>query len=229
MQRPIRAVFFDAVGTLIHPEPSAAETYARVARKHGSTQSVEEVAQRFAVAWQWQEWIDRQNDHRTNEERERQRWRAIVDESLEVDDQEACFTELWEHFSHPSAWRCEADAGNTIAALRQLGFVIGVASNFDARLHGVACGLPELEGIREVTISSEVGWKKPHPDFFRCLCAKVGMEPGEILMVGDDLDNDFQGARTAGLRALLLDPWRRAEVAEEDRVERLLEVLQRLG
>ena len=37
-----RAVFFDAVGTLLHPDPSAAEVYAGVGRRYGSRLSVSE-------------------------------------------------------------------------------------------------------------------------------------------------------------------------------------------
>ncbi len=32
----VDAVFFDAVGTLIHPEPAAAQAYAEIGRRHGS-------------------------------------------------------------------------------------------------------------------------------------------------------------------------------------------------
>src|SRR5207302_1039003 len=47
----VRAVFFDAVGTLIHPEPPAGAVYAEVGRRHGSRLTAAEIARRFAAAF----------------------------------------------------------------------------------------------------------------------------------------------------------------------------------
>ena len=83
---------------------------------------------------------------------------------------------------------------------------ICVGSNFDGRLRGVLRGLPELAGLVEtVTVSSEVGYRKPHPGFYRAACARLGLPPARVLSVGDDPENDDEGARRAGLRAALID------------------------
>ena len=47
----VRAVFFDAVGTLIHPQPSAAAVYAAVGRRFGTRRTEEEIAARFPTAF----------------------------------------------------------------------------------------------------------------------------------------------------------------------------------
>jgi putative hydrolase of the HAD superfamily len=79
-----------------------------------------------------------------------------------------------------------------------------MASNYDARLRSVAAGLPELRPLRHLVISSEVGWRKPAPEFFAALCERTGLAPGAILFVGDDPANDYDGATAAGLRAVLV-------------------------
>ncbi len=56
----IRAVFFDAVGTLIHPEPSAAKVYGEIGRRFGSRYSAAAIATRFVAAFRKQEDFDRQ-------------------------------------------------------------------------------------------------------------------------------------------------------------------------
>ena len=71
-------------------------------------------------------------------------------------------------------------------------------------MRGVAAGLPELRPLRHLVISSEVGWRKPAPGFFAALCARVGLPAGEVLLVGDDRVNDYDGATAAGLRAVLV-------------------------
>ncbi len=201
----VRAVFFDAVGTLIHPEPSAVTVYARVARSLGSGLAEAEIAARFRAAFTREEALDLAGGLRTSEERERRRWRQIVADVLhDVCDGERCFTELFAHFARPDAWRCDPHAAALFAVLGRRGLVLGMASNYDARLRSVAAGLPELRPLRHIVISSEVGWRKPAPEFFAALCARAALEPGEILFVGDDPVNDYDGATAAGLRAVLV-------------------------
>ncbi len=87
-----------------------------------------------------------------------------------------------------------------------MGFRVVVASNFDGRLRGVAAGLPGLAGfVDSPVISSEVGYRKPHPSFYGAACARLGLPPARVLCVGDDPENDVRGAQRAGLRGLLLD------------------------
>jgi putative hydrolase of the HAD superfamily len=102
-----------------------------------------------------------------------------------------------------------------------------MASNFDTRLRSVVAGLPELAAVGRLVISSEVGWKKPAPAFFQALTAAFELPAAEVLLVGDDLDNDFEGARAAGLPALLLDPAGRSNLAPGLRLERLTDLLGR--
>ena len=87
-----------------------------------------------------------------------------------------------------------------------MGVSLCVGSNFDGRLRGVVQGLPELAAwVDSLVISSEVGYRKPHPSFFRAACDHLGLPPERVLCVGDDLENDVRGAIRAGLSGLLLD------------------------
>lgn len=45
---------------------------------------------------------------------------------------------------------------------------------------------------------------KPSADFFALAAASVGVEPARILVVGDDIETDIGGARTAGMRGVLV-------------------------
>ena len=67
---PIRAIYFDAVGTLIHPEPAAHRVYSEAGRRHGSLLSPEEIRVRFGHAFRRQEEADRTSGWRTSEARE---------------------------------------------------------------------------------------------------------------------------------------------------------------
>ena len=63
-----------------------------------------------------------------------------------------------------------------------------------------------LEALRHIVISSEVGWRKPARQFFIALGREAAAPLNEVLYVGDDLENDYWGARAAGLEAFVLDP-----------------------
>jgi putative hydrolase of the HAD superfamily len=203
----VRAVFFDAVGTLIHPEPAAGLVYAAVGRARGSRLTAAEITARFRSAFAREEKVDRERGLQTDERRETERWRRIVAAVLDdVADREGCFEELFEHFARPESWRCEEDAPRVLAALAGRGIVVGLASNYDRRLHRVLAGLAALQPLDHVVISAEVGWRKPAAAFFAALVRATRLAPEQILFVGDDRRNDFDGARAAGLRAVLFDP-----------------------
>src|SRR5437016_5097413 len=105
----IRAVFFDAVGTLLHPEPAASVVYAEVGRRHGSRYDLSGIDSRFHAAFRREEEIDFAHGLRTDEAREVERWRRIVATALDdVTDADACFEELFEHFSRPENWRLDS-------------------------------------------------------------------------------------------------------------------------
>jgi putative hydrolase of the HAD superfamily len=148
----------------------------------------------------------------TDEATERWRWRKIVSGVLpEVSQIDRAFDELWEHFSSPGSWRCFPDVAPALCALADEGLTVCIGSNFDTRLRKVIQGLPELaEFSLPLVISSEVGFRKPHPSFYHAACAHLRLAPERVLCVGDDLENDVNGAIRAGLSGMLLDRTSRA-------------------
>lgn len=223
---PIQAVLFDAVGTLIFPEPSAALAYADVGRRHGSQLPVETIRARFHAAFARQEALDQSLNLRTSEERERERWQAIVDEVLtDVDNPAACFKDLFEHFSQPASWRCASGTGQTLQELADQGFQLALASNYDSRLRALASGMPPLQPIKHLIISSEIGWRKPARAFFDRACQLLDVQPARVLVVGDDQTNEIDGALAAGMQAILYDPQGKCPGGTRPRIACLDEVV----
>lgn len=219
-------VFFDAVGTLIHPEPPAPAVYAAVGRHFNSRLDEATIAARFRAAFRRQDDADYACNLRTDEARETARWRAIVREVLDdVADIETCFQELYAHFARAGAWRCEPGTEEVLAALAARGPMLGIASNFDRRLRGLVENMPELRPVRHLVISSETGWRKPAPEFFAAMCRQTGSPPAQILYVGDDPVNDCLGAKAAGLQALLFNPKLHGAYAAEMCIDHLSDLL----
>ena len=57
-----------------------------------------------------------------------------------------------------------------------------------------------------LTVSEEVGVKKPNPEIFRYALKKAGATAEESLMIGDEMAVDIDGARAAGIDQLLFNP-----------------------
>lgn len=130
------------------------------------------------------------------------------------------------------------DAVECLQAARAAGFVVGIAGNQPA---GAVAGLSSL-GFEADFVASSAGWRveKPSPAFFERVVREAGVTPGEVLYVGDRLDNDVLPAGAAGLRTVLLrrGPWGhihagrpQASVADLrlDSLDELAEQLTRYG
>jgi putative hydrolase of the HAD superfamily len=225
MQSPVQVVVFDAVGTLIYPDPDVAVAYASAARRHGSVRTEREIGERFRAVFREVETRDRAGDLRTSEENEVARWQVIVRRVLDdLPDPSACFAELWDHFARPQAWRTYPEAPDVLANLESRGIRMMLASNFDGRLVRIARELEPLRPFRDVLVSSQLGFRKPHAQFFQAIIARAAVEPSEILYVGDDPHNDVSGARAAGLRALLIDRKRSGADGRIASLRKLLEL-----
>lgn len=201
-----RAVLFDAVGTLIYPDPPVSAAYAIVGRRFGSRIDEAEVQRRFKLAFARQEALDAaEYGQRTSESRERQRWQAIVHEIFDdADDHNALFQQLWDYFAQASHWRVFDDVPDLWSKIEARQLLIGIASNFDGRLRALCQDLPPLDRCRTLFVSSEVGVRKPALDFFRAIEGRLQLPPDQIMLVGDDRVSDFDAARAAGWQAALV-------------------------
>jgi len=102
-------------------------------------------------------------------------------------------------------FRAYPEVPGVLAQLGELGVKRVVVSNWDVSLRDVLTrtGLtPLLDGI---VISAEVGVSKPERAIFERALALAGVAAGEALHVGDTAEVDLAGARGAGLHALHLD------------------------
>lgn len=199
----IKAVAFDAVGTVMYPAPGVAEAYRRAIRRHCSV----EVSEREVDSILKNELAGRSAglDLQTSEDVEYAFWATVIHRLCPANSGfQDCFDDLFAHFGDPSHWKCFTDVGGAIQRIQNAGFACALASNFDRRLNSVCDGLPEISDVPHRIISSAVGWRKPALQFFAAISERLQLPPDEILMVGDDLTNDVRGATAAGLPAVWL-------------------------
>jgi putative hydrolase of the HAD superfamily len=109
------------------------------------------------------------------------------------------------------------DALDTLRWLQQHGFKLGAVTDrafggprFMAEL--TEYGLDGFFGV--VTISSDVGYLKPHAKIFQHALDALGVTPEETMMVGDSLRCDVTGAKGLGMIAV----WKRPPLDEPTEV-----------
>lgn len=102
-------------------------------------------------------------------------------------------------------FRVYDDVAPTLDALRERGYRLGVVSNWDLSLHRVLAMFGLTSYFDTVTASLEEGVEKPDRQIFDLTLRRLRAEPAETLHIGDNPVDDLQGAREAGLKALLID------------------------
>jgi putative hydrolase of the HAD superfamily len=102
----------------------------------------------------------------------------------------------------------DPEAAPLMRDLRQRGIKVGVLSNtmWPRSAHErVFLRDQVLELIDGAVYSSEIPWSKPHPEAFRAAMAAVGVDdPTACVFVGDRPYDDVYGAKSAGMRAVLI-------------------------
>ncbi|MFC4627830.1 HAD family hydrolase [Promicromonospora alba] len=112
------------------------------------------------------------------------------------------------------------DARPCLAALRDQGLQVGIAGNQTVRAEGI---LRELDLPNDMLGTSDSwGASKPDGAFFERLLVEADLLPGEILYVGDRLDNDIRPALALGIQTAVLrrGPW--GHILRGDTAARLL-------
>ena len=102
-------------------------------------------------------------------------------------------------------FRAYRDAAPTLAELRALAVRLVCVSNWDYSLPDVLARVGLADELDGVVTSAAVGARKPDPRLFEAALEVAGCAADEALHVGDTPTEDVEGAKAAGIRALLID------------------------
>jgi putative hydrolase of the HAD superfamily len=212
----VRAVTFDAGGTLIQPWPSVGHVYAEIAARHGHKFPGALLDQRFAKAWRGLKNFNHGRDE----------WAALVDQTfsglLEPLPSATFFSELYDRFAEPDVWRIFDDAKPALDALAARGIALAIISNWDERLRPLLDKLKLAKYFDTIVISAEIGFPKPSPVIFEHTAKKLGLAPEFILHVGDSCEHDKDGAVASGYQYRVID--RQLEDPREGHIKSLAEL-----
>jgi len=209
----IKAVFFDAGNTLLLPHPSVEEVCAQVMAARGYRFSLPDLRRGLESAERYYEeryWSD--DTFWASEEEAAAMWSemyalAVAEAGVDEEDSRRLGRALYDEFGRGDRWALYPDVLPAMERLREMGMRMGIISNWDVRLPGLCHHLGLSRYLEFVISSANLGRIKPEASIFRIALERVGVAPEEAVHVGDHYYADVLGARTAGIRPVLLDRW----------------------
>ena len=197
----LRAVVFDVDFTLARPGPDLGPRgYGEVGRRYGLSLDPSRYEQARAAAFAE---VKRHPELDHDEEI----WVLFTERIIigmgGVGDTYAAAVEMERRWVHSAHFELYDDALPVVESLRGHGLKIGLLSNSSrdlnefVRHHGVLADA--------VLTSHSHGKTKPHETIFRAILDLLEVEATDAAMIGDTLEDDIHGARSVGMRAVLLD------------------------
>lgn len=211
---PIRLFCFDAGFTLIRPRRTMQQHLADALERHGHAAGEEEVhaAWQAADRWFWEGYHEPGNRTWTSDEEIERTWRAyhrIMLEQLgfEAEEVDVVSAILESQFS-PDGWEPYPETIEALQLVHQSADprpAVAVVSDWESTLVNVLEGTGIGRWVDQVLASGGVGHAKPEREIFLLACEGAGVTPAEAVMIGDSLRADVLGARSVGMRGILLD------------------------
>ena len=224
----LKAIFFDAAGTLVRLTNSVGQHYSLVAQKLGL--ALEPAALDRAFIQIWREMPVRPATGQPRENDDKGWWRELVERMLDQIpariaplDRDNFFEAAYGHFAEAGVWTLYPEVYGVLEKLSPR-FELAIISNFDGRLRVILEHLGISRFFRHVFISSEIGADKPDPMIYRRALEITRLAPNQVLHVGDDPERDWAAARAAGISVFELTRPRNSLL---DLLERLRESVNR--
>ncbi|UCF59328.1 MAG: HAD-IA family hydrolase [Candidatus Bathyarchaeota archaeon] len=199
----VKAVLFDLGRTLIKTTYFP-EIYKRILQVYGVRVSSEEVLK-----------AHRDNEKELDVVKGQLRfgkdfwikWNLRVLESIGIQQNRRLLAkkidELWWEYADAEVY---PDVMETLAQLKAKGVKVGVVTNGLKRDFEQILAKLELTNCFDVVIGIDTCNKgKPDKEIFLCALDKLHVRPQETVFVGDSLKYDYEGAKKAGLKPLLID------------------------
>lgn len=197
-----RAVFFDVDFTLIHPGTTFQGTgYREFCARHG----VEVDAEAFerAVA-QASSLLEAPLQIYDPEIFVRYTSRIIEGMGGTGAGVQSAARDIYDEWAACHHFDLYEDVPDVLRSIHASGLRIGLISNTQRCLASFERHF-SLDGLFSVTVSSFThGFMKPHPSIFEAALRKVEVRAEEAVMVGDSLAHDIAGARSIGMRGVLV-------------------------
>jgi HAD superfamily hydrolase (TIGR01662 family) len=102
------------------------------------------------------------------------------------------------------AWQVYPDTTETLAALEERGYKMGVISNAksDWAVHAILKRRNLEKFFKTIVSSAALKIRKPRPEIFTQALNALGVNPPDAVFVGDSMEADVEGSKNMGMRSI---------------------------
>jgi len=225
MLNRFQGIFFDAGDTLITADPPVREVALTLATQLFPDLAPPLLLSALAAA---RAFFSQYYLHYSSQEEDRllvdmaQAMRTAVRETADVD---VDFLPFVNQVRDAIRYRPFPDVLPTLRSLRRWGKTLAVVSNWDPALPTLLAELGLAEFFAFILPSAEIGVEKPDGRIFSLALQRLGLEPQEVVHIGDSYEADVVGARAVGITPILLDRQDKARYQDVIRIGRLTELI----
>lgn len=210
----MKAIFFDVGHTLIRPARSTTDVCQQLLSAHGFT--VERTSVRAAMHaadldhmtryhTPNHDWADPQTIYALWQRYYRHVFELLAIPELRDARADALSHELIAWYGQPDAWQPFPEVLTVLAELHARGLRLGAISDWSVTLTPILHAHNLSRHLDFALGSGNIGFCKPHADFYRLALQRAGVAPHEALHVGDSYYADVRGARAVGITPVLID------------------------
>ncbi len=202
----VKTVSFDCGGTLLYEIEKDHVIYYEILRELGYDVYIDGVKEALKDAQGWCNAEMLRMGKIWNEEAWIEMLKKFVS-NLKLSNQEELAVKLYNTFIQRIAIKAYEDAKPTIMALKQMGIqtivISNVSSERNLKTYLSKAGLVNCFDV--LVASGSIGYEKPSSEIFREALRLSKTSPEEVIHVGDKYEEDYVGARSAGMKSVLLD------------------------
>lgn len=224
----IKSIFFDFGDTLAENNEGYFSFFRRHLEKAEIVCSDESIADSFKT-------MDGLNHKTVNidDDSIKSDWMKVYKTVIEYHDNQELNSEelaekMWASHLSESAYTLYEDTKEALEVLSKKDITLGILSNFDSSLYAKVNYLGINHFFDHVLSSSSVGYAKPHEKSFAAICEITNLNPSEILYIGDNIENDYNGPNAIGMNSLIISREKDSGIEElgNKKISTLLDVVQ---
>lgn len=183
-------VFFDLGGTLLVMRRD--RIFGKVLSEQGRDVGLEAVHSAYVRVESW--WLSVYGNRELSPEQTTEAYRVSK-----------LARQRWPELEKTVPLELYPDAEPLLRRLVEDGYTSVLVSNAPPDTARVVEALGLKRYLKHVVISGIVGYSKPHPEIFRIAMREAGVEPNQVVHVGDLYESDVVGAKNAGIVGVLID------------------------
>ncbi|MBD0383455.1 HAD-IA family hydrolase [Paenibacillus sedimenti] len=204
-------IYFDAGDTLL-TIPAAQTILKQYLQMRDVDRDEAHISELFTEAFRLFYYVNKQDSFEAcTPESDREFWVNLykyvlrklgVHEEWSEEEIHACCHELYDIYTAPEYYELFDDVKACLERLREMGFRMGIVSNFAPTLKQILSSKGILHYFEPVIVSTEVGLEKPDPAIFKLALDLAGFAPERILYIGDHETNDIWAPNQVGIDAV---------------------------